>query len=836
MSLEIDFFYIVSVIMSSLFKSIDRWIRKNRDPYRLPSHVLPTIYDLEIEPISPEYTHFRGKCSITLNFTMLSNYFSIHAIELNFHYITIDGSQELIANIDHHISSDRIFIELKKEMSEEHVLMIEYTGKINSTMNGLYKSIFQGKTVLMSHFEPTSARRCFPCLDEPAFKAKFNLKIIVPKEYLVLSNMPLLSKNVGTNKTIHQFSTTPIMSTYLLAFFIGYADFIEERSTSGILIRVYSSQHKKHSTFALKTVLRALVFMENYFGISFPLPKLDFIAYPDLAAGAMEHWGMISFREENLLCTQNTTHSEKINIAYVICHELAHQWFGNYVTMAWWNDIWLNESFATCFGWYVADKLFPEWRILEAQYLYEITRSLSADSLKSTHSINVYIRNTSDIHEAFNTISYSKGSAILRMLMDLIGEELFQKSIRVYLETHAYSNTTASDLWHIFDRITRTDITSFMTPWIKIAGYPVIIIQECYDGYQLTQEQFLLNCVYPTIWYHGKRWPIPINETVLNPNDSPIITSLTNMNQGFYRCFYTTKNLLKTYIQTDLSIYDALKVMDDQLNLLRSCSIPWEYYTYAFSLLVINHPEIFTDCYFWELLQEHYRFFRLIDLSVAEKFYKLISPTFSITENNCYEEIDDLRCAIIFRIECLHGNPIVVSKCRKSLEKFLENPEKPPYQLKSMVEAVLMYDTDLEEIIPPIITLMEKDVSLQTSLITSIGLCREAYLLPLFPSKFKKQNKFAVFIGALQNPIHSRQIMEMIIADWDFIYDNYKEEHFELRNLINAMIYTLKSREQINELEEFMRNREKKNIERTYLNLIEKAKINQRTREFLVLH
>ncbi|OAA69681.1 aminopeptidase 2 [Cordyceps fumosorosea ARSEF 2679] len=473
---------------------------KNRE--LLPANVVPTHYDLTLEPDLINFK-YDGTVIVDLDVAEDSSSISLHTLEITIHSSKITSNGELVSD-NASVTTDE-----KKQVTKfdfpgtlakgsKAQLEIKFTGILNDKMAGFYRSTYKNKdgsegVLAVSQMEPTDARRAFPCFDEPSLKAKFTVHIVAEKHLTCLSNMDVKNETeVGAKKTVH-FNTSPLMSTYLLAFVVGELNYIET-TAHRVPIRVYAppSEDIEHGRFSLDLAAKTLPFYEKTFGIDFPLPKMDQVAIPDFSAGAMENWGLVTYRVVDLLLDEKETSiNTKIRVAEVVQHELAHQWFGNLVTMDWWDGLWLNEGFATWVSWYSSNSFFPEWKVWEEYVVDNLQSALGLDSLRSSHPIEVPVKCAEEIAQIFDSISYSKGSAVLRMISTYLGEENFLEGVRQYLKKHAYGNTETGDLWASLAAASGKPVSEVMGVWTKEMGFPVVTVTENGSTAEVTQNRFL---------------------------------------------------------------------------------------------------------------------------------------------------------------------------------------------------------------------------------------------------------------------------------------------------------------------------------------------------------
>ena len=546
---------------------------------RLSKDIIPVEYDIKLKPDLENFT-FEGLETITISVIKKTNTITLHSKEIDIITAeTLIGKEKLFAKISYDQKKETATFTLPKFILPSKIkLTLVFKGILNDKMRGFYRSRYNigNKEYHMAttQFEATDARRAFPCFDEPAHKAIFNVSLIVPKSKIAISNtLPISTLEHEAGYKIVKFSPTPKMSTYLLAFIVGDFEYLEAKTNRNIRVRAYTVPSKKHQAkFALDCAVKTLEFYEKYFDINYPLPVLDMIAIPDFSSGAMENWGAITYRESAILVDENhSSTSNKQWVALVVAHELAHQWFGNLVTMEWWTHLWLNEGFASYIEYLAVDKLFPKWEIWTQFSKNDLGIALRLDALKHTHPIEVEVHHPNEIGEIFDEVSYSKGASIIRMLANYLGEENFRDGLRYYLKKHSYKNTETIHLWRAFEKISKKPVSEMMKNWTSKAGYPVVKAEIKKNELFLSQSRFFANPASKQKNKENIKWQIPI--LVENNNDWLKI----NIGEtGFYRTAYSWELLEKLIVPVQNKILppcDRLGIIRDLFALAEAGTI-----------------------------------------------------------------------------------------------------------------------------------------------------------------------------------------------------------------------------------------------------------------------
>jgi len=452
---------------------------------RLPENARPENYKLTFTPDLDKAT-FEGDETIAIRMLKPGSEITLNAVDIDFHDVTVtNGGTTQKAKVTPEKEKEMIGLSVEKPLAAGPVTVhITYSGILNDEMRGLYLGKDDhGRKYAASQFEATDARRAFPSFDEPDYKATFDITAVADKGLVAISNQKIVSDTPGPgDKHSVRFATTAKMSSYLAALVMGNFEYIEGES-DGIPIRVYSTPGKKEmGTFALDVASNVLKYYDHYFGIKYPYGKLDLIGLPDFSAGAMENTGCITFREVILLIDEKQgSVGLKKEIASVIAHEMAHQWFGDLVTMKWWDDIWLNEGFATWMSSKPIESWKPEWNF-NLDDVSETAGTLNLDSLANTRPIHQAAETPAEIQELFDGIAYGKAAAVLRMLESYLGEETFRAGVNAYLQQHRYANATADDFWDAQAKTSNKPVDRIMPTWVKQAGVPILNVKAQCSG------------------------------------------------------------------------------------------------------------------------------------------------------------------------------------------------------------------------------------------------------------------------------------------------------------------------------------------------------------------
>nr|AVD96939.1 putative APN-3 [Nilaparvata lugens] len=513
------------------------WRRASQD-VRLPRSVLPHSYEIKLVPFIWEGNFtFAGQVDIVVNVTQPTRSITLHVNDIEVHEATLSLiSEDLespirVTEVRNDSVKQFLVVSLGEELKPEqqYKLSIRYTGQLNDILQGFYRSSYTvnntKRWIATTQFQSTDARRAFPCFDEPALKAKFTMHIARPYSMIAISNMPKITTTPADFPDLpgyewDHFKESVPMSTYLVAFTVS--DF--EKMTDGRFSVFARHDALAQAHYSLEIGPKILKHYEQYYNIEFPLPKLDMIALPDFSAGAMENWGLITYRETTMLYQDGiSTNKHKMRVATVISHELAHQWFGNLVTPAWWNDLWLKEGFATFIGYTAINHMEPSWKVLDQFLLQQVLGSMKIDSLNATHEIEVEVEEPKDIVQIFDNISYMKGASIINMMSQFLGERVFRAGLKRYLTEHAYSNACQDQLWRAVTVEAASslpqgvDVKQIMDTWTLLPGFPVVTVHRDYEQgtASVTQERYFVLNEFTS----EDKWWVPVSYTTQSEMD-----------------------------------------------------------------------------------------------------------------------------------------------------------------------------------------------------------------------------------------------------------------------------------------------------------------------------
>jgi aminopeptidase N/puromycin-sensitive aminopeptidase len=558
------------------------------DAQRLGHNVIPEHYAITLAPDLKAAT-YTGTESIDVTIESATNAITLNAIEITFQTVKVAaGGKEQNATVTLDNDKQQATLTVPEPIAAGKAKVeIAFTGILNNELRGFYLSKTERRNYAVTQFESTDARRAFPCFDEPAFKARFDVSLVVDSGDTAISNMPIAGDTPGPGEGKHtlKFGTTPKMSTYLVAFLVG--DFqCTNGEQDGVKIRACSTPDKVALTpYGVEVAKYVLHYYNTYFGIPYPLPKLDLIALPDFEAGAMENFGAITYREDALLLDPKTASvRSKKGVAGDIAHEMAHQWFGDLVTMQWWDNIWLNEGFATWMSSKPLAAMHPDWNMDEA-VVSEMDGALDLDSRATTRAIRAKADTPSEINQMFDGITYEKAASVLLMVENYVGRETFRKGVHAYLAAHVYSNATAEDFWGAQTRASGRPVDKIMESLVAQPGVSILTFGEPSGGsVPVSQRRFYLS---PSIHADAaQKWTLPVCFKATGGNAcellSPADTQLKAPTgpvffpdaggAGYYRTAYAaaTFRTLADQAETALTAPERIRLLGDRWAQLRA--------------------------------------------------------------------------------------------------------------------------------------------------------------------------------------------------------------------------------------------------------------------------
>lgn len=847
--------------------------------WRLPTTLKPELYEVTLQPfLKPDNNNmyiFKGNSSVTFLCEEATDLIIIHSNKLNytlqgnFHTSlqAVNGSNApAITQTWLETTTQYLVVQLAAPLQkgQSYRLFSIFTGELADDLAGFYRSEYvEGnvtKVVATTQMQAPDARKAFPCFDEPAMKANFTVTLIHPSDHKAISNMPTESTQQvqieGESWNVTKFLTTPKMSTYLLAFIVSQFDYVYNDSGK-VLIRIWGRPEaikENQGAYALQVTGPILSFFEQHYNTPYPLPKSDQVGLPDFNAGAMENWGLVTYRENSLLFDDAySSISNKERVVTVIAHELAHQWFGNLVTLRWWNDLWLNEGFASYVEYLGADSAEPTWNIKDLMVLNEVYTVMATDALTTSHPLSFRedeINTPAQISEVFDTIAYSKGASVLRMLSDFLTEDVFKEGLQSYLHTYSYGNTVYTDLWeHLQQAVDKNNvllpgnISTIMDRWTLQMGFPVVTVNTLSGSIQ--QSHFLLDptskverpsefnytWIVPITWMtsttSGSRyWLVDVSDTNSSFKVDGSNWLLLNLNvSGYFRVNYNQENWDQLLLQLSsdhlvIPVINRAQIIDDAFNLARA--------KYIDVTLALNTTQFLgqeTAYMPWQAALNNLQYFQLMfDRSevfgVMKKYIqKQVKPLFEYYKNvtGNWTKIpdglmDQYNEIIAISTACSYGVPecqeLATSLFKEWQNNSTNNPITPNLRSAIYCSAVatggqeawdFMWDRFREATI----------VSEADKIRTALACSTETWILQRYlqytidPTKIRKQDATSTINSIASNVVGQPLAWDFIRSNWKLLFGQYGGGSFSFSRLILSVTQRFSTEFELQQLEQF---------------------------------
>ncbi|NWV15304.1 AMPN Aminopeptidase, partial [Ptilonorhynchus violaceus] len=850
--------------------------------WRLPTTLKPESYEVSLQPfMEPDANNmyiFKGNSSVVFVCVEATDLILIHSNKLNYtmqgsFHATLQaedgGSTPAISRTWLETTTQYLVVQLATplQQGQRYRLSSSFTGELADDLAGFYRSEYTDESgnlqvVATTQMQAADARKAFPCFDEPAMKANFTVTLIHPSNYNAISNMPAKSTREqminGEAWNVTEFDTTPKMSTYLLAFIVNQFEYRQSDSEDTV-IRIWGRPKaigEGQGAYALNITGPILSFFEDYYNTSYPLPKSDQVGLPDFNAGAMENWGLVTYRENSLLFdAAYSSIANKERVVTVIAHELAHQWFGNLVTLRWWNDLWLNEGFASYVEYLGADRAEPSWSLKDLMVLNELYTVMSTDALASSHPLSFSeeeINTPAQISEVFDSIAYSKGASVLRMLSSFLSEDIFREGLQSYLHTFAYNNTIYADLWvHLQEAVEKNNvplpdnISNIMDRWTLQMGFPVVTVDTSTGT--INQTHFLLDPTShvdrPSVFNYT--WIIPITWMTGNShgNSSYWLTKVTDTNNdfrvnspnwlllnlnvtGYFRVNYNQENWdqLLNQLDTDHEAFPVInraQIIDDAFNLARAM-----YVNVTLALRTTRFLSKETAYMPWQAALNNLQYFQLMfDRSevfgaMSRYMRKQVTPLFNhyknITNNNWNDTdsslIDQYNQVNAISTACSYG----VTECQDLATQYLQvwqqnisNNPVPP-NLRSAIYCS-MVTTGGEEAWNFLWNRFQEApvVSEADKLRTALSCSPHPWILnryleyTLDSTKIRRQDATSTINSIASNVVGQPLVWDFIRGNWRTLFSQYGGGSFSFSRLISSVTRRFSSEFELQQLEQF---------------------------------
>ncbi|NWZ92043.1 AMPN Aminopeptidase, partial [Nesospiza acunhae] len=852
--------------------------------WRLPATLKPEFYEVSLQPfLKPDANNmyiFKGNSSVVFLCEEATNLILIHSKNLNYtmqgsFHATLQaengGSAPAISRTWLETATQYLVVQLAAplQQGQRYRLSSSFTGELADDLAGFYRSEYTDdsgnkQVVATTQMQAADARKAFPCFDEPAMKANFTVTLIYPSGYGAISNMP--AKNTRQQEIdgeiwhVTEFDTTPRMSTYLLAFIVSQFTYVE-RNSNNTLIRIWGRPeaiHEGQGAYALNVTGPILNFFEGHYNTAYPLPKSDQVGLPDFNAGAMENWGLVTYRENSLLFDAGySSIGNKERVVTVIAHELAHQWFGNLVTLRWWNDLWLNEGFASYVEYLGADSAEPTWNIKDLMVLNELHAVMATDALASSHPLSFReeeISTPAQISEVFDSIAYSKGASVLRMLSSFLSEDIFKEGLQSYLHTFSYSNTIYTDLWvHLQQAVDKNkvplpdSISNIMDRWTLQMGFPVVTVDTRSGA--VSQAHFLLDptssvdrpsvfnytWIVPITWMtgsgHGSStyWLTKVTGMACRGRDSLTLTTWYTGCSGLLGGTPFTPPRsgcpeTLTLLSQVFPVINRAQIIDDAFNLARA-----KYVNVTLALNTTRFLGQETEYMPWQAALTNLKYFQqMFDRSevfgaMSKYMKKQVTPLFkyyqNITNNWNYTLSDDLLMvqyneANAISTACSYGVTDCQDLAANYLRQWRNSPSNPvPPNLRSAIycSMVATGGDDAWQF------LWEKFkgarvVSEADKLRTALSCSPHPWILSRYlqytldPTKIRKQDATSTINSIASNVVGQSLAWDFIRANWRTLFTQYGGGSFSFSRLILSVTQRFSSEFELQQLEQFKKD------------------------------
>ncbi|XP_060840151.1 glutamyl aminopeptidase-like isoform X1 [Rhopalosiphum padi] len=820
--------------------------------HRLSPYVRPQQYSINLFP-NLEQGSFVGSVDISIVLDTAQSYIKLHSKGLNIKETKLNSSSVTSFLYPEH---EFLVIVPNEELNAgEYKLQLSFEGSLLNKIVGFYRSVYTDSKSLEQHyiatskFEPTYARLAFPCFDEPQLKSKFKISLTRPSgnNYIALSNMNQESEevNVPTNglTTVHFANTVP-MSTYLACFIVCDFQSLEPvKADQGFPLTVYARNgQSENMKYAQHVGLQAINFYVNYFGIQYPLPKLDLIAIPDFVSGAMEHWGLVTFRETSVLYKEGVSSSNnQEQVALTVAHELAHMWFGNLATMKWWNDLWLNEGFASYMEFKALQVVHPDWDVDTLFLIHSLQSVQHLDNKLSSHAIVQDVSHPDQITEIFDVISYNKGSSVIRMLEGMLGEEVFRIGVSAYLKRFAFNNAETDDLWAELQTATQNtvEVKKVMDTWTRQAGFPVVSAIRNGTKLTLKQQRFLSN---PNVdsstnsSLYNYKWEIPITYTTSNNNtvhkfwltkDVDSITidipdaewiKLNYRQVGYYVINYSENdwNLLNKLLEKNvdaLNAADRSNLIHDAFSLANANYLPYGIALNMTKYLSSEHHFVPWDVAATNLNKLRNNLYQRPAQKNLEKYvHNLlgnIKEDYWNNSNNRNFLQRKLR-GVILNLGCLYGLQSYQTTVYELFKRFLDDKVQPNPDIRYTVYYYGISQgnaSDWDRLWD--LFLCEQEPQEKIKLMVALTASKETSILTRLlqhaknESYVRSQDYFIIISQISRNPVGTQLVWDFLRDEWQYLVDRFSLNDRAFGRLIPSVCSNFNTYERLEEMKGF---------------------------------